>query len=363
MSKGQESVVGTIVLTMVVTAVGMGGGWYVVTQYLGRQTVTAGEEAQAEEPAPERKATQVRKGGTRTRAQSSTTSKESTPAEAPSTEGKAPRVLPDDEPGDEQAAAAAPVIPERPSEPPVQAAPSAPPDSETPADARTIMAESQRRSEAKFYWYDGLLQSFNADGKTSEKRWTFDRAGSNGKSKAVLRFTAPAEVKGVSLLIHNHPERASDQWMWTPALQRDRRIALQDRSTRFFGTDFSFEDLEERDVEQYDYSMLGSETIDGAACWKIETRPKKSRSSHYSRSVAWIRKDNYVMARLEHFVDDDLVKRLTNSAIENIQGIWTPRQLEMEDLRRRTRTRLTLQEVKYDAAVNDREFTLEAIRQ
>ena len=52
------------------------------------------------------------------------------------------------------------------------------------------------------------------------------------------------EVNGVALLIHNHTDRASDQWMWTPALQRDRRIALQDRSTRFFGTDFSFEDLE-----------------------------------------------------------------------------------------------------------------------
>ena len=42
---------------------------------------------------------------------------------------------------------------------------------------------------------------------------------------------------GVALLVINHPDRSSDQWMWTPALQRNRRIALQDRSTRFFGTD------------------------------------------------------------------------------------------------------------------------------
>jgi hypothetical protein len=49
----------------------------------------------------------------------------------------------------------------------------------------------------------------------------------------VLRFTAPAEVKGVALLVVNHPDRASDQWMWTPAINRERRIALQDRSQRF----------------------------------------------------------------------------------------------------------------------------------
>ena len=75
----------------------------------------------------------------------------------------------------------------------------------------------------------------------------------------MLRFTAPAEVKGVALLIVNHPDRASDQWMWRPTIGRDQRIALQDRSTRFFGTDFSFEDLEERDVDQYDFKLLGEE--------------------------------------------------------------------------------------------------------
>ena len=85
------------------------------------------------------------------------------------------------------------------------------------------------------------------------------RLGSYGNSKAVIRFTAPAEVKGVALLVVNHPDRSSDQWMWTPAIGRDRRIALQDRSTRFFGTDFSFEDLEERDVDQYDYTLTGEE--------------------------------------------------------------------------------------------------------
>src|ERR1019366_3625974 len=116
-------------------------------------------------------------------------------------------------------------------------------------------------------------------GKIADKRWAFERLGSHGNSKAVLRFTAPAEVKGVALLIVNPPDRKSDQWMWTPAIERDRRIALQDRSTRFFGTDFSFEDLEERDVDQYDYSMLGSDTIDGAACWMIRSIPKQGRSS------------------------------------------------------------------------------------
>jgi outer membrane lipoprotein-sorting protein len=186
--------------------------------------------------------------------------------------------------------------------------------------------------------------------------------GAHGQSKAVIRFTAPAEVKGVALFIENHPDRSSDQWMWTPAIERDRRIAMQDRSTRFFGTDFSFEDLEERDVDQFAYALLGAETVDGVECWKIKTTPKESRTSQYTHSIAWVRKDTYAVARLDSFVKDDMIRRLTYSNFENVQGIWTARVLEMSEPRRHSRTRLTLQQVKYNAALKDEEFTLQAIR-
>src|SRR5262245_19397461 len=154
-------------------------------------------------------------------------------------------------------------------------------------DVRQIVDEAQRRSSASSQRYEGLLQVFEAKGKVSDKRWTLERLGSHGNSKAILRFTAPPEVKGVALLIANHSDRASDQWMWTPAIECERRIALQDRSTRFFGTDFSFEDLEERDVNQYDYQLLGDEAVDGAACWKIQSVPKERKSSQYTRSIVW----------------------------------------------------------------------------
>ena len=64
--------------------------------------------------------------------------------------------------------------------------------------ARDIVGESQRRADAKSQRYEGLLQVFDRKGRITDKRWTFERLGSNGRSKAVLRFTAPPEVKGVA---------------------------------------------------------------------------------------------------------------------------------------------------------------------
>jgi hypothetical protein len=229
-------------------------------------------------------------------------------------------------------------------------------------DPRQIVAEAQKRTQAKSQRYEGLLQVFDAAGKVSDKRWVMERLGSHGNSRVVLRFTAPPEVKGVALLVVNHPDRASDQWMWTPAIERDRRIALQDRSTRFFGTDFSFEDLEERDVDQYEYALLGEETVDGALCWKIQSVPRQGKSSQYSKSIVWIRKDNYALERIESFSKDQAVRRLDYSDIANVSGIWTARRMEMHDLRRGSRTRLTLEKLEYNLPLREEDFTLQALR-
>ena len=229
-------------------------------------------------------------------------------------------------------------------------------------NARQIVAESQKRTDATSERYDGVLQVMDAKGQVSDKRWTLERLGSHGTSRIVLRFNTPAEVKGVALLVVNHPDRASEQWMWTPAIERDRRIALQDRSTRFFGTDFSFEDLEERDVDQYDYSLLGDDTVDAAACWKIQSVPKQGKSSQYTRATVWIRKDNYAVARIENYAKERVVRRLNYTDIQRVQGIWTARQLEMTDLTRNSRTRLTLDKLQYNAPMKDENFTLQALR-
>ena len=229
-------------------------------------------------------------------------------------------------------------------------------------DPRQIMAEVQKRSRVASQQYEGVLQVVDAKGKTTEKGWTYERLGSHGASKVVIRFTAPAEVKGVALLVMNYPDRSSDQWMWTPAINRERRIATQDRRARFFGTDFSFEDLEERDIEQYDYTLEGEEAINGEACWKIAATPRAGKRSQYVRSVYWIRKANYTHARIDNHDAQALVRRLVYKQMENIQDIWTARILEVEDLTRKSRTVLKLDAVKYNVPLTADRFTVQALR-
>jgi hypothetical protein len=229
-------------------------------------------------------------------------------------------------------------------------------------DPRQIVQELERRSQTSSQHYEGSLVVTDRKGKVNTKRWIYDEMGSHGNSKVVIRFTAPAEVKGVALLIENYPERSSDQWMWTPAIGRERRIAIQDRSTRFFGTDFSFEDLEERDVDQYGYTLKGEEVIDGDSCWRIDARPLAGKRSQYTHSVLWIRKQNYTYALIENYMDDKLIRRIRYRDLQDVQNIWTARLLEVLDLTRNSTTQLRLESLHYNAPVRNEDFTIQALR-
>ncbi len=223
-------------------------------------------------------------------------------------------------------------------------------------DPRQIMEEVQRRQRSDSQHYEGTLEVIGGGNRIATKRWVFDRLGSFGNSKAVLRFTAPPEVKGVGLLIVNHPDRASDQWMWRPNIGREQRIALQDRSTRFFGTDFSFEDLEERDVGQFDFKLEGDE----GGAWKVQSIPKKS--SQYTHSFLWVKKDNYTIVKAESYNKKGLVRSIDYRDFEQAKGIWTARTIEVNDVTRNSRTILKYDQLEYNLPMKDADFTLDALR-
>jgi hypothetical protein len=227
---------------------------------------------------------------------------------------------------------------------------------------RQIVDEAQRRTTSQSQRYEGTLQVIDARNRMTEKRWIYDRTGSHGESKVLLRFTAPAEVKGVALLVINHPDRSADEWMWTPAINRERKIALQDRATRFFGTDFSFEDLEERDTNQFEFKQLGEETIDSVSCWKLEAAPRESKVSQYSRSYVWVRKDNFSIVQVENYTRDQLVRRAHYTDFHNDQGIWTAHQIDMLDLKRNSHTILKIEKMEYNVPMKEGAFTVEGLR-
>jgi hypothetical protein len=224
------------------------------------------------------------------------------------------------------------------------------------ADPRAILDEVHKRAKSQSQRYEGTLQVIGAENRVTTKRWVYERLNSLTGVRAMLRFTAPEDVKGVALLIVSHPLRASDQWMWRPEIGREQRISFQDRSTRFFGTDFTFEDLEERDPKHFELKLLAEE----GGAWKLDAKPK--RASQYTRSAITVRKENYTIVRVESFDKNGLVRDIRYRDFAPVKGIWTAMTTEVVDVVRKGRTVLKLDKVEYNVPLDKDKFTLEFLK-
>jgi len=95
---------------------------------------------------------------------------------------------------------------------------------------------------------------------------------------------------------------------------------------------------------------------------KIESKPKESKSSQYTSSVLFIRKDIYFAIQIESFSNDKLIRKIRYGDIQKVDEIWTARTIEVYDETRKSRTVLKLDTVKYNVPMKDENFTPEALR-
>lgn len=168
------------------------------------------------------------------------------------------------------------------------------------ARGRAIFAERDRL-DAGFVdqQVDMEMTLRSPDGRTSQRRVRLQqREGPAGEGdKALLIFEAPPDIAGTALLTHEALGAADDaQWLYLPAYKRVKRVAAQDRSGRFVGTEFSYEDLAGDRVEDFDYRFLGEERADGRRMLRVERVPL-NRGSEYSRQETWVDAENGQVVR------------------------------------------------------------------
>lgn len=183
-------------------------------------------------------------------------------------------------------------------------------------------------------------------------------------SKSMIRFLAPADVKGTGFLIWENKDVDDDQFLYMPATGKVRRITSSSKGERFMGTEFTYEDMESRKVEKDDHKLLGEEVIDGHKCYKVESIPKAGEDSQYSRFVSWVRADIWVPVKVEFYDESGaLLKILKVKKLEKIQNIWTTSESEMHNVQKDWKTILIIENVQYNLNIKDDYFTERYLKQ
>ncbi len=237
---------------------------------------------------------------------------------------------------------------------------------QTPGErGREVAVEADRRDKG----FDNFTASLrmvlrNRHGEESSRQMRNKTLEVDGDGdKTMIVFAEPRDIQGTALLTFTHREGQDDQWLYLPALRRVKRIASNNKSGPFMGSEFAYEDIASQEVEKYTYKYLGEEDLDGVQTVSIERYPVDPRSG-YTRQIVWYDLEEYRPLQID-FYDrkDDLLKTLTYEGYQQyLDQYWRADVMRMVNHQNGKNTVLTFSDYEFRVGLTDRDFDQNSLR-
>lgn len=199
----------------------------------------------------------------------------------------------------------------------------------------------------------------SARGTQRERRLTVWSQRRDKRVRSLVRITAPPDVAGTSFLLTQQAGGGDDMHLYIPSLKRTRRLVGRARRGQFLGSDFTYADMETRELRESSHRRLPDDKIGRFACFVIEATPKAGTDAQYGKVVAWIRKDNFVAIRLNlHDPKGQLQKQLFVRRLGRDGGRTVIKESRMVNKREGTSTLLRLDSTRALPGRSDDIFTV-----
>ena len=178
----------------------------------------------------------------------------------------------------------------------------------------------------------------------------------DGNKKRIIWFLEPKDDKGVAFLKIEHESQGSEIRMWLPAFKKVRRIASTKKGDSFMGSDLSYEDLKNRNLNENDYEHLKNEIVNGHNCYVLKIRPKPKVRSNYSHHVNWIIKDSLVPFKEESYDKRGELKKVKSFVFEKIQDYYVIKEISVKDVQRNHTTNIKFDHIQVDTGIDEKLF-------
>jgi hypothetical protein len=184
-----------------------------------------------------------------------------------------------------------------------------------------------------------------------------------GDQKFFMYFFQPADVRNMTFMVYKYPGKNADRWLFLPAINMVRRIAAQDKRSSFVGSDFTYEDISGRNLNDDTHSVLKEERIGTHDCTVVKSTPKTGEME-YSYKLSWIDKASSLPIKEEYFdKTGEVYKVFSADAIENVKSFPTITRRSMRTLTSGHRTEVAFVTVDYDVGIEDSLFTERYLKQ
>ncbi len=219
---------------------------------------------------------------------------------------------------------------------------------------RRVLMDSRAEDEVTSV----LMELIDGNGRVRRRTTTISsKKRQRGQSARLIRFHEPPDLARAAILTVDHEDRDADQWIYLPAYHAARRVAAANRGDTWMGTDLTYEDITDTNVEQYEYTMLRQEQLDNVPCVVIAAIPidrKLRDQSAYSKTIFWVDPTESVALKIEYYDRGGrLLKVVTNADLQRYGTYRRWGVTRVRDVTRNHQTVLTVTDRKIDRGLSD----------
>ena len=242
-----------------------------------------------------------------------------------------------------------------------------------PFEAFALTAEEVMKKSQEVFFYQGkdfkarvMMKLISKGGQERIREMTMLRKNfgeSGGNQKYFIYFFQPTDVRDMTFMVYKYPSKDDDRWLFVPAINMVRRIAAQDKHSSFVGSDFTYEDISGRDIEEDAHTIVKEETLGAKDCYLIKSAPK-IQDVDYSYKLSWIDKANFLPAKEEYYDrKEELYRIFTADEIKDVTGFPTITKRTMKNLQSGHRTEVSFTKTDYNIGIEDSLFSERFLKQ
>ena len=176
--------------------------------------------------------------------------------------------------------------------------------------------------------------------------------------RSLMQFTEPADISGTAfLLLDDQENNQEDMYLYLPALGSVRKISGSQKNGNFVGSDLTYNDLSIFSGANFRENYQAEITAEDEEIVELHLEITDP-DIDYSYGKMWVRKDLWLAEKIEYYdQQEELLKVITLSNFDEIDGNRLARNIEVENVQRGSRTVLKMVEVEFDPDLDPNIFT------
>jgi len=217
-----------------------------------------------------------------------------------------------------------------------------------------LALQMENRKTPADFKVDLVMTLINKKGKTRTS--SLRSITKDDGAKQIIWFLSPADDKGVSFLKIEHDDKDDEMRMWLPAFKKVRRISAKKRSDSFMGSDMSYEDMSTRQLDEFNFNILGNEIYQDVSCHLLESTPKEHIRTEYSRHITWVDSTLLIPLKEKSYDNSGLLLKEKNFSYTVIKDYQILTEIWVTNIQNNHTTSLTFENIKLDSGVEDNLF-------